>query len=73
MNPIVGLVCVVLAIASPYFFFWIYSVRKRYKRNLNFLSALNNSAGLTDEINLESARRRAMEAAVDGIEWEIPG
>lgn len=69
MNPIVGLICVVLAIASPYFFFWIYSVRKRYKKNFIFLSALSESAGLTSELDIENNRRKAMEAAVDGIEW----
>lgn len=69
MNPIAGLICVVLAIALPYFILWAYPVRKRYKRNFKFLSALSESAGLTSEEDIENNRRRAMEAAFDGIEW----
>lgn len=39
---------------------------------MNFLSALSKSAGLTSEQDIENNRRKAMEAAFDGIEWETP-
>lgn len=71
MHPIAGLVCVILAIASPYLIFWAYSIRKIYKKNLKFLSAISESAGLTSKLDIENNHQRAMDAAVDGIEWEI--